>query len=125
MSQTRPRCPAHRTSRARRRIIIAAVCAGLGIAFDVLTGCSQPLAPVTGSPQTNGAGASGTASQGERSFVGAGSFPRSFLIPGTEDLDPHRRIVRQQEHPREQETVSALTENPLHPLQERFGRERL
>jgi len=49
-------------------------------------------APVTGSHnagptstlQIRGPAVSGTASLSDRSVAGAGSFPRSFLIPGTD-----------------------------------------
>jgi len=62
-----------------------------------LTGCvlataAPTSAPVTGShsvgptnsPQIGGQAASGSTSLSARSVVGAGSFPRSFLIPGTD-----------------------------------------
>jgi hypothetical protein len=62
-----------------------------------LTGCAvargAPLsAPVAGSsgtgptssPQTGFPATSGTATFSTGSVVGAGSFPRSFLIPGTD-----------------------------------------
>jgi hypothetical protein len=62
-----------------------------------LTGCAVATGaptwvPVTGShsagpsssPQIGGRPASGSASLSAPSVVGGGSFPRSFLIPGTE-----------------------------------------
>jgi hypothetical protein len=64
---------------------------------SVLTGCSVATdtptsAPVTGaesagpasSAQIGGPAASGSPSLGTARVVGAGSFPRSFLIPGTD-----------------------------------------
>jgi hypothetical protein len=64
---------------------------------SVLTGCSvatdtPTFAPVTGShragpassAQIGGPVASGSPSLSAPSVVGAGSFPRSFLIPGTD-----------------------------------------
>jgi hypothetical protein len=71
----------------------------MGVLFPVLalTGCALAMdapisAPVTGShsagptsaPQIGGPAASGTASLSAGSVAGAGSFPRSFLIPGTD-----------------------------------------
>jgi hypothetical protein len=78
---------------------IAAAIAGLGIALTALTGCTRPVVtgsrtstPVTGSyrpvltgsPEIGGPAYSGNASLSRPSVVGAGSFPRSFLIPGTD-----------------------------------------
>jgi hypothetical protein len=64
---------------------------------SALTGCSvatdtPTFVPVTGShsagpassAQIGGPAASGSPSLGAPSVVGAGSFPRSFLIPGTD-----------------------------------------
>jgi hypothetical protein len=64
---------------------------------SALTGCSvaadtTTFAPVTGaysagpasSAQIGGPAASGSPSLSASSVVGAGSFPRSFLIPGTD-----------------------------------------
>jgi hypothetical protein len=64
---------------------------------SVLTGCSvatdtSTFAPVTGShsvgpassAQIGGPAGSGTPSVSAASVIGAGSFPRSFLIPGTD-----------------------------------------
>jgi hypothetical protein len=71
----------------------------MGVFFPVLalTGCAlatdAPTSPpVTGSrsagptsaPQIGGPVTSGTVSLSVRSIAGAGSFPRSFLIPGTD-----------------------------------------
>lgn len=53
-----------------------AAIAGLAAVVSLLIGCSQPAAPVTGSYGGGPTSATGT--------VGAGSFPRSFLIPGTD-----------------------------------------
>ena len=87
---------------SRRRIPgngSAAALIRLAGAFALLTGCTQPVPPgprnsepVTGfdggstiSPQTRApAAASSDASGNRSSVVGAGSFPRSFLIPGTD-----------------------------------------
>ena len=86
---------------SRRRIPgngSAAALIRLAGAFALLTGCTQPgppgptSEPVTGfdggstiSPQTGApAAASSDASGNRSSVVGAGSFPRSFLIPGTD-----------------------------------------
>jgi hypothetical protein len=69
---------------------------GLAVALTMLTACIQPTAidstPVSGShdatstnsPQMGGPAASSGASLGGANAVGAGSFPRSFLIPGTD-----------------------------------------
>jgi hypothetical protein len=64
---------------------------------SALTGCgmatgSQISAPVTGpydagstsSPQISGPAASGNTNLSGPRVIGAGSFPRSFLIPGTD-----------------------------------------
>jgi len=71
----------------------------VAVAFTLLTGCTQPVPtrsrispPVTGfdgagstiSPQIGGPAASGNGSLSGSSVVGAGSFPRSFLIPGSD-----------------------------------------
>jgi hypothetical protein len=68
----------------------------LAVALTILTACTQPggtgAAPVTGShdatstnsPQMGGPAASSGASLGGPNAVGAGTFPRSFLIPGTD-----------------------------------------
>jgi hypothetical protein len=50
------------------------------VSLALLAGCSQPPA-VTGSPQIGSPAASGNTG---RNAIGAGSFPRSFLIPGTD-----------------------------------------
>jgi hypothetical protein len=60
--------------------VIAAAIFKSAVSLALLAGCSQPPA-VTGSPQTGGPAASGNTG---RNVTGAGSFPRSFLIPGTE-----------------------------------------
>jgi hypothetical protein len=44
----------------------------------------SPGAGPAGSPQIGGPATSGNASLSAASVVGAGSFPRSFLIPGTD-----------------------------------------
>jgi hypothetical protein len=46
-----------------------------------LTGCVEPAAPDTPSPDTPSYDPGPT---GDPGTVGAGSFPRSFLIPGTD-----------------------------------------
>ena len=71
----------------------------MGVLFPVLalTGCAfamdAPTSPAvtgshstgpTSSPQIGGPDASDTVSLSIRSVAGAGSFPRSFLIPGTD-----------------------------------------
>jgi hypothetical protein len=67
----------------------------MGVFFPVLalTGCALamdlPTAPPdsagpTSAPQIGGPVASGTVSLSVGSVAGAGSFPRSFLIPGTD-----------------------------------------
>ena len=74
----------------RRRMVILLI-------VSVLTGCTGATdaptsAPVTGahstgpasSAQIGGPTASGSPSLSAPSVVGAGSFPRSFLIPGTD-----------------------------------------
>jgi hypothetical protein len=73
--------------------------AGVGIALTVLTGCSQLVATgsqisasvvssyrpaLTGSPEISGPVDGGNATLASPRVVGAGSFPRSFLIPGTD-----------------------------------------
>jgi hypothetical protein len=78
---------------------IVAAMTGLTVALTVLTGCTQPVArgsqtsaPVTssdtpvltGSPEIGGPAYSGSTSLSRVSTIGAGSFPRSFLIPGTD-----------------------------------------
>jgi hypothetical protein len=71
-----------------------------------LTGCvvatrAQTSVPATGShsagPSNSQIGdppARGSASLNAPNIIGAGSFPRSFLIPGDRNLDPHRRHLR-------------------------------
>jgi hypothetical protein len=72
---------------------------------SVLTGCSmatvmRTFLPVTGahsagltsSPQIGGPTANVNASLSSPNVVGAGSFPRSLLIPGTRYLDSHRPL---------------------------------
>ena len=77
---------------ARKRSSIAALWALLWCS-KLLTGCSQSVAtgsqtPITSSaastssPQVDGQAADGNASGS--GVARAGSFPRSFLIPGTE-----------------------------------------
>jgi hypothetical protein len=76
-----------------------AAIAGLATAVTLLTACSQPgatgwqtAAPVTSShggastslPQPGGPGVGSNANLDGAGVVGAGSFPRSFLIPGTD-----------------------------------------
>jgi hypothetical protein len=78
---------------------IPAALAGVAVALTLLTGCTRPEAPgsqiappVTGSdgaaltisPRIGGPNASGSTSLSGSGVVGAGSFPRSFLIPGTD-----------------------------------------
>jgi hypothetical protein len=78
---------------------IPAALAGVTVALTLLTGCTRPEAPgspiappVTGSdgagltisPRIGGPNASGSTSPSGSGVVGAGSFPRSFLIPGTD-----------------------------------------
>jgi hypothetical protein len=60
--------------------VIATAIFKLAVSVALLAGCSQPPA-VTGSPQVGGPAASGDTGP---NFTGAGSFPRSFLIPGTD-----------------------------------------
>jgi hypothetical protein len=68
-------------------LLIVSVLIGCSVATDTPTS-----APVTGShsagsansAQIGGPAASGSPSLGAASVVGAGSFPRSFLIPGTD-----------------------------------------
>jgi hypothetical protein len=84
---------------AKRGNGIGAAIAGSAVALALLTGCAQPVAtgsrtpaPVTGSdsgaspgaPQIGGPAANGNAGLSDPSIVRAGSFPRSFLIPGTD-----------------------------------------
>ena len=69
-----------------------AVIAGTAAAVTLLTGCAQPTAAVTGSygaasigaPQIGNPAVGSSASFSAAGVVGAGSFPRSFLIPGTD-----------------------------------------
>lgn len=69
-----------------------AVIAGAAAAVTLLTGCAQSAAPVTSSygaasisaPQIGNPAAGSSASFSAAGIVGAGSFPRSFLIPGTD-----------------------------------------
>jgi hypothetical protein len=68
---------------------IATAILGLAVALALQTGCSQPVAsgssaPVTNPPQADGPAASSNAIFSDPSIIGAGSFPRSFLIPGTD-----------------------------------------
>ena len=63
------------------RIGVAAARAGLAI-MVTLAGCSQPVA--TGRPQLGAPPAGTNTNLGGAGAVGAGSFPRSFLIPGTD-----------------------------------------
>jgi hypothetical protein len=71
---------------------------GLAVALTLLLGCAQPVktgsgssAPVaapdsaalTGSPQIGPPAAGDATSVSGSGVVGEGSFPRSFLIPGT------------------------------------------
>jgi len=68
-------------------LFIVLALAGCAVATGAL-----PITPVAGapsdgpssSPQTGGPVADGNATLSARSVVGAGSFPRSFLIPGTD-----------------------------------------
>jgi hypothetical protein len=81
----------------RKRSGIAAGIAGLAVAVNLLTDCSQPVgtgsrtsvtrsdsAASTSSPQIGGPAVSGNASLNGPSVVSAGSFPRSILITGTD-----------------------------------------
>jgi len=63
------------------RIGVAATRAGLAIVVT-LAGCSQPVA--TGRPQLGVPATGDDTSLSGAGAVGAGSFPRSFLIPGTD-----------------------------------------
>jgi hypothetical protein len=78
---------------ARKPSSVAAVIVGFAVVLKLLTGCSQSVAtgsqtPITSSaastssPQVDGQAADGNASGS--GVARAGSFPRSFLIPGTE-----------------------------------------
>jgi hypothetical protein len=80
-----------------RRGGIAAAAAVLEAALALLTGCSEPVAtgsrtPVTSSEgaistsarQIDGQALGGNTAPNSRGVVRAGSFPRSFQIPGTE-----------------------------------------
>jgi len=74
----------------RRLGVLLAVLALTGCA--VARGAAPTSVPITGAPsdgpssppQIGGPAASGTANLSALSVVGAGSFPRSFLIPGTD-----------------------------------------
>jgi hypothetical protein len=63
------------------RIGLAAARAGLAIVVT-LAGCSQPVA--TGRPQLGAPATGDNTSLSGSGAVRAGSFPRSFLIPGTD-----------------------------------------
>ena len=63
------------------RIGVAAARAGLAI-MVTLADCSQPVA--TGRPQLGAPATVDNTSLSGSGAVGAGSFPRSFLIPGTD-----------------------------------------
>ena len=63
------------------RIGVAAARAGLAIAVT-LAGCAQPVA--TDRPQLGAPPAGVNTKLGGPGAVGAGSFPRSFLMPGTD-----------------------------------------
>jgi hypothetical protein len=63
------------------RIGVAAGRGGLAIVVT-LTACSQPVA--TGRPQLGAPAAGYNTSLSSPGAVGAGSFPRSFFIPGTD-----------------------------------------
>jgi hypothetical protein len=63
------------------RIGVAAARAGLAIVVT-LAACSQPLA--TGRPKLGDPATGDNTSLSSPGAVGAGSFPRSFLIPGTD-----------------------------------------
>ena len=63
------------------RIGVAAARAGLAIVVK-LAGCSQPVA--TGRPQLGAPATGDNTSLSGSGAVEAGSFPRSFLIPGTD-----------------------------------------
>jgi hypothetical protein len=67
------------------------------VALLTLTGCAAAIGPDAASPTLGPAGAAanapprigasdagGSARRGDFGVVGAGSFPRSFLIPGTD-----------------------------------------
>ena len=68
-------------AQARVRSIVAVADAWLVVVFTLLAGCSQPLA--TGRPQLGAPATGDNTSLSVPGAVGAGSFPRSFLIPGT------------------------------------------
>jgi hypothetical protein len=75
-SDTRTRRLAAAAAHWRRRMVILLI-------VSALTGCSVATDTPTSAP-VSGPAASGSPSLSAPSVVGAGSFPRSFLIPGTD-----------------------------------------
>lgn len=74
--------------RKRRAGIVASAAGWLGAALALLTGCSEPVATgsrtSTSASQIDGQASGGDTAPNSRGVVRAGSFPRSFQIPGTE-----------------------------------------
>jgi hypothetical protein len=72
----------------KKRAGILASAAGLGAAVALLTGCSEPVATgsrtSTSASQIDGQTSGGDTAPNSPGVVRAGSFPRSFQIPGTE-----------------------------------------